>query len=158
MCHKYSYLGNNVSRIIARSEVSRSRSHRSFEFFAVSNPWPVCSVTLCLVDRFNPYMRKYNPWGGDVPCSISRSIDRRSRSRGSFELLQYSLHGSKLILSNHFIRGTNYTHDRKICRTPLADQKIKSQDRSSKLLPCPLLGFVPIWFTCFICVTNTTYV
>ena len=59
-------------------------------------------VTVMFVDYIHTCMRhKYNPWGNDVSCTISRSISQRSRSLGSFKFLQ-SGRGGILVDSSSF--------------------------------------------------------
>ena len=55
-------------------------------------PWPIASRLLsCDIAYFMDYIHmwhKYNPWGDNVPCTISRSTGQKSRSHRSFAFLQ----------------------------------------------------------------------
>ena len=46
----------------------------------------VSTVAHCLFHGFFFICCTYKPWGDNVTCTISRSIDQRSRSHGSFNL------------------------------------------------------------------------
>ena len=53
-----------------------------------------CLLSVWLVAYFMDYIpmwHKYNPWGDNVLCTISRSIGERSRSHGSIKLLRSGL-------------------------------------------------------------------
>ena len=95
---KHTHTTHEVTMCRSRFPGHRSRSHGSFEIFAMSAPW------------LRPYLthkrwveHTHNPWGDDVAHIIFGSKGQRSRSIGSFEVftvsapwlrpyLTYSLH------------------------------------------------------------------
>ena len=83
----YGNTSNDVSRTISGSKGQRSRSHGSFEVFAVSAPWLRCYWT----DSLHLWYT-HNPWGDNVSRTISGS--KGQGHTGRLKFLPCSLRGS----------------------------------------------------------------